>query len=244
MVSKRWSKASFFYLEIDENFEILWNFGMFWKFMKFLKLKFFFFIIFKFSNFSKVLTEYTSHEVYSLWGRVEKMPIRKMRNSFFFDKWYFDPPTHGILNPLPIVYRPPYPWYIDPLPMVFWPPTHGISIPLSMLFWPAYPWYIDPIPMPRWYIDPLTHGTLTPLSMVFWPPIPMEYWSPYAWYFDLPAYLLIRNGGGQNTMGVQFTIQGGSVFNKGVQYTMDENWPRGQFTMGFKIPHDTGSVPM
>ena len=38
-----------------------------------------------------------------------------------------------------------------------------------------------------------------------------------------PAYLLIRNEGGQNTMGVQFTIQGGGSFNKGGQYTMDEN---------------------
>jgi hypothetical protein len=43
-------------------------------------------------------------------------------------------------------------------------------------------------------------------------------------------------------MGVQFTIQGGSVFNKGVQYTMDVNRPRVQFTMGFKIPYDTGIV--
>ena len=44
-------------------------------------------------------------------------------------------------------------------------------------------------------------------------------------------------------MGVQFTIQGGggSVFNKGVQYTMDVNRPRVQFTMGFKIPYDTGT---
>jgi hypothetical protein len=50
-----------------------------------------------------------------------------------------------------------------------------------------------------------------------------------------PAYLLIRNEGSQNTMGVQFTIQGG-------QYTMDENWPRGQYTMGVKISYDTGSV--
>ena len=41
-------------------------------------------------------------------------------------------------------------------------------------------------------------------------------------------------------MGVQFTIQGGSVFNKGFQYTMDVNRPRVQFTMGFKIPYDTG----
>ena len=67
-------------------------------------------------------------------------------------------------------------------------------------------------------------------------PLPIEYRPPYTWYFDLPAYLLIRNGGG----GVQFTIQGGSVFNKGVQYTMDVNRPRVQFTMGFKIPYDTG----
>ena len=59
---------------------------------------------------------------------------------------------------------------------------------------------------------------------------------------DLGIYPLIRNGGVQNTMGVQFTIQGGSVFNKGVQYTMDVNRPRVQFTMGFKIPYDTGSV--
>jgi hypothetical protein len=31
---------------------------------------------------------------------------------------------------------------------------------------------------------------------------------------------------------------GGPIFNKGAgQYTMDENWPRSQFTMGFKIPY-------
>jgi hypothetical protein len=45
-------------------------------------------------------------------------------------------------------------------------------------------------------------------------------------------------------MGVQFTIQGGSVFNKGVRYTMDVNRPRVQFTMGFKIPYDTGTVSL
>ena len=119
--------------------------------------------------------------------------------------------THGILNPLPMVYPmvfwPPYPWYIDP-------PTHGILNPLPMVYRPPYPWY---------FVPP-THRIST----------------PYTWYFDLPAYLLIRNWGGQNTMGVQFTIQGGSVFNKGVQYTMDVNRPRVQFTMGFKIPYDTG----
>jgi hypothetical protein len=106
-------------------------------------------------------------------------------------------------------------YWIGILPMVFC--TH----PLSMVFWPPYPWYIDPpthgilTPYP-WNIDPPTHDILTSL--------------PISWL----------EMGGQNTMGVQFTIQGGSVFNKGVQYTMDKNWPRGQFTMGFKIPYDTG----
>jgi hypothetical protein len=39
-------------------------------------------------------------------------------------------------------FRPPYPWYCYPLPMVIWPPypwnfdrpTHGISTPLPMVF--------------------------------------------------------------------------------------------------------------
>jgi hypothetical protein len=60
------------------------------------------------------------------------------------------------LNPLPMVYRPPYPWYFDP-------PTHRIS-------------------------------------------------TPYTWYFDLPAYFFYYKWGVQNTMGVQFTIQGGFSF--------------------------------
>ena len=98
--------------------------------------------------------------------------------------WNIDPPTHGILNPLPMVYRLSYAWYFDP-------PSHRIS-------------------------------------------------TPYTWYFDLPAYFFIINGGVKNTTGVQSTIQGGSVFNKGVQYTMDVNRSRVQFTMGFKIPYDTG----
>ena len=91
------------------------------------------------------------------------------------------------------------------------------------------PVYQPPYP---WYIDPLTHGILTAL--------PMEYQPTYTWYFDLPAYLLIRNGGSKYYGGSIYHTGGGSVFNKGVQYTMDENWPRGQFTMGFKIPYDTG----
>jgi hypothetical protein len=93
----------------------------------------------------------------------------------------------------------------------------------------------------QWYIEPLTHGISTPLSMVFWPPT-HRISTPYTWYFDLPAYFFIINGGVQNTMGFNLPYRGGSVFNKGVQYTMDVNRPRVQFTMGFKIPYDTGFV--
>jgi hypothetical protein len=37
------------------------------------------------------------------------------------------PPTHGISTPLPMVYRPPYPWYFDP-------PIHSILTPLPMVY--------------------------------------------------------------------------------------------------------------
>ena len=113
--------------------------------------------------------------------------------------------------------------------MVFWPPPHDISTPIPMVFWPPYPWYIYP---------PI-HGILTPLPRIFWTPIhsistalPMVYRTPYPCYFHLLAYLLIRNEGGQITMGFNLPLMGGSVFNKRGQHTMDENWSRGQFTMG------------
>ena len=113
-------------------------------------------------------------------------------------------------HPYPILW-PSYPWYFDPptygiltplpmiyrpLPMVFWPPTHGVST--------SYPWYFDPLPMVYgapypWYIDPL--------PMICWP----------------PAYLLIRNEEGQNTMEVQFNIQGGqnTIWHRSFLYS----WP-------------------
>jgi hypothetical protein len=50
---------------------------------------------------------------------------------------------HGILTPLPMVYRPPYPWYIDP-------PTHGILTSLPMEYRPPYLWYIKPSLMVLW----------------------------------------------------------------------------------------------
>jgi hypothetical protein len=103
-------------------------------------------------------------------------------------------------DPLTMVYRPSYPWYFNPLlPMVYQPPTHCILTPLLMVYrhpthgiLTPYPWYI--------YIDPPIHGILIPYP---W------YIDPLSMVFLPPAYLLIRNEGGQNTMGVQFTIQVG-----------------------------------
>jgi hypothetical protein len=68
----------------------------------------------------------------------------------------FQPPTHHILIPLPMIYRPHYPWYFDPLHMVYLPPTDGILTPLPMIFRPRYPCYIDLLPM-----------VYSPLPMVF-----------------------------------------------------------------------------
>ena len=177
--------------------------------------------------------------------------------------WYIEPPTHDIVNSppmvyqtpypsyldhLPMVYRTPYPWYFDPptlcilkpLPIVYQTPclryfdlpTHGISNPLPRVFWTPYSWYIGlpymvyQTPYP-WHFDPL----------------PMVHRTPFPWYFEPLTHILLplpiswlEMRGVQNIMGVESTIQRGSVFNKGVQYTMDENWSRGQYTMGFKIP--------
>ena len=76
--------------------------------------------------------------------------------NFFFKlltpyPWNIDPSTHGISTTLPMVFWPPYPWYFDPLSMVYWPPypwyidplTHGILTPLPMEYRPSYTWYFD-----------------------------------------------------------------------------------------------------
>jgi hypothetical protein len=67
---------------------------------------------------------------------------------------------------------------------------------------------VYPTPFP-WYFEPPTHGILLPLPI---------YW--------------LEMRGGSKYHEVESTIQGGSVFNKGVQYTMDENWPGVQNTIG------------
>ena len=80
--------------------------------------------------------------------------------------WYYDPLTHGISNPLSMVFSTTYPWYVEPLSMVFWHPFHDNLNPLSMIFWTLYSWYFDPpthsisIPYP-WFIEPTTYGILT-----------------------------------------------------------------------------------
>ena len=77
-------------------------------------------------------------------------------------------PYHGILNHLAMVYRTPYPWYIES-------PTHGISIPypgilspLRMVYRTRYTWYFEP--STHGISNPFSHGILTTLHMVYQAP--------------------------------------------------------------------------
>jgi hypothetical protein len=57
--------------------------------MKLMKFKILNFFLHLYFGWSVCKPEYTSHEVYSLWGRVEKMlfrPIGKKQNSLSFNK--------------------------------------------------------------------------------------------------------------------------------------------------------------
>jgi hypothetical protein len=60
-------------------------------------------------------------------------------------------------------------------------------------------------------IEPHTHGILNPYPWHF-EPLFMVYQTPYPWYIKPPTYFLIKNEGVQNTIGVQFTIQGRFIF--------------------------------
>jgi hypothetical protein len=130
------------------------------------------------------LMKYVSFEI--LWKYWNFLNIEIfLKNRFVWKFWNFITPLPIIINiywtpSLPMVFWPPYPWYIDP-------PTHGILTPLTMVYWPPYPWYID-LPNP-WYINPPTHGISSPLL----------------WYYELLSFG--RNEGGsiyhegvQNTM--------------------------------------------
>jgi hypothetical protein len=83
----------FFHLMKYVNFEILWKFCNFWKFLKYWNWNFF-------EKFSILIFFFKFYKIYIL------NPL----------------PTHGILTPLPMVYRPPYLWYIKPSLMVLWTP--------------------------------------------------------------------------------------------------------------------------
>jgi hypothetical protein len=92
------------------------------------------------------------------------------------------------LNPRPMGFWAPYPWYFDPN-------THGISNPQSMECWPPtygiskpYPWYFDPpshgIANPYlWYFDPPTHNISNPIHGIL-NPLPME----YRFTIDIPRF--------------------------------------------------------
>jgi hypothetical protein len=97
-----------------------------------------------------------------------------------------------------------------------------------------YPWHFDPLPMV--YRPPLIHGILTHLPMVYWPPIhgnltplPMVYRTPYPWYFDPSAYLLIRNEGVKIPWGSMFHT-GGSIYH-GWKLTPESIYHGGQNTI-------------
>ena len=66
-----------------------------------------------------------------------------------------EPPIHGMLSPLSMVCRTPYPWYIQPL-------THGIVICYT------------------WYLKPSLHGILNPLLMAHRTPY-QKYCDPPAY---------------------------------------------------------------
>ena len=62
-----------------------------------------------------------------------------------------------------------------------------------------------------WYIEPPTLAILNPLSMIYQTIKPWQF-DPYLWYIEHSVYLMIRNEGVQNTIRVQFTIQGEFIF--------------------------------
>ena len=83
---------------------------------------------------------------------------------------------------LPMVYRPPYWWYIEH-------PTHGTLTP--------YQWYI--------YIDPPIHSILIPYPWYIDPPPSMVYQTPYPWYVDpLPISWLEMRGSNYHTGGSKY----------------------------------------
>jgi hypothetical protein len=120
-----------------------------------------------------------------------------------------------------------------------------------MIFWPRVQFCI-------WYFDP---GVI--LLSLYWSPQPMVFWPP-AHGISTPLRMIYQTLWG--CLMVLWTLsfgrnEGGSIYTERIQNTMTTklprgqntickiepwvkisyvNWPRGQFTMGFKIPYDTG----
>jgi hypothetical protein len=69
-----------------------------------------------------------------IMGKVFDIPLFPVTFwiAFYTSFWYFD-----ILNLLPMVYRTPYPWYLDPL-------THGILTPYPSCFKPRIHGILNP----------------------------------------------------------------------------------------------------
>jgi hypothetical protein len=108
----------------------------------------------------------------------------------------FDPQTHGIPNPIPmvyqtaclwyfvcphklIVYRTPYPWYIKL-------PAYGILLhpPKRMVYRTTCLWYFC--------LNPRTHGISNHLPIVFClNPELMVYRTPYSWYIEPSTYFIL-----------------------------------------------------
>ena len=103
--------------------------------------------------------------------------------------WYIEHTSHGVLtvihgisNQLPKVYRTPYPWHIKP-------PTHRISNPLPG------------------YNEPVTHGISNHLFMVCWPLYPSHI-KPPAHGMLIPWPMVYQTLSFGRNEGVEFTMRG------------------------------------
>ena len=156
----------FFNLMKYVSFEILCNFWNFWN------IEILIFILFLNSiHFLKFWTFLKIFIFWKFWNFITPLPI--IINIYWIPSlpmvfwppypWYIESLNHGISTPLPMVYRPP-------LTMVYRPSTHGILPPITMVYRPPYPWYIDP---PAHGIStPPTYGISNPLlwyyELLFW----------------------------------------------------------------------------
>ena len=62
-------------------------------------------------------------------------------------QWIIEPPVHGILNPLPLVFDPVTHGILTPYTCYIEPSTHGILTSQSMVYWIPKSWYIEPLSM-------------------------------------------------------------------------------------------------